>query len=297
MRMTCLFYLALLLFSCKKDPLQDKLHFRGSIYMDGIRRTYLINLPPHYYQDAAYFPLVIGLHGLGGDAIQFERDYHFTDKSNSAGFIALYPEGVESNGILGLRSWNAGNCCDYAMDQHIDDVKFIRTLMDQLSASYRVDTKRIYVTGMSNGAMMTYRLACELSDKIAAIAPVSGTLVVTQPCAATHVIPVLHIHSEIDTKVPYAGGIGLAGYYFPPVDSGLQVWAKLDSCGPMAAPARYTDYTINIWPNSVYLYLTQDGGHAWPGGLQSTAFSDPPSTAFNATDLIWDFFARYSLPE
>ncbi|WP_217605052.1 hypothetical protein [Chitinophaga sp. GbtcB8] len=117
---------------CQKNGSNGQQYrFNGSMNVDERTRTYLLNLPPHYYDnDSASFALVLGLHGGGGSAAQFEKDYHFTDKANAAGFIALYPNGIQSNGPLGLRTWNAGTCCDAAMEQNVDDVKFIRELID-----------------------------------------------------------------------------------------------------------------------------------------------------------------------
>jgi polyhydroxybutyrate depolymerase len=290
--------------SCKKTANQSLVttfHFSDSMPVDGYTRSYLVNLPANY-NDSNNFPLVIALHGLGGSAAQMERDYKLTNKSNSAGFVIVYPEGVQSDGKLGIRTWNAGNCCDFAMEQQIDDVKYIRLLIQKLTATYKIDPKRIYATGMSNGAMMVYRLGCELSGQLAAMAPVSGTLMTTAPCAPARAMPVLHIHSVQDTKVPYAGGYGLAHYYFPPVDSALQVWSRIDGCN--ALPYVVTDttlYTHTQYGNcnnntTVQLYLTKDGGHSWPGGLPARPAADAPSAAFDATDLIWDFFKKHALP-
>lgn len=295
--------LSLSVLSCKKtDPAPiGNFHFYDSMVIDGYNRSYLLNLPPNY-NDSTNFPLVIALHGLAGSASQMEEDYGLTAKSNSAHFVIAYPEGVRSDGILGIRTWNAGTCCDFAMEHNIDDVQFISKLIQRLTTSYKIDAKRIYVTGMSNGAMMTYRLACELSQQLAAIAPVSGTLLTKQPCTPVRMVPVLHIHSAIDTKVPYAGGYGLANYYFPPVDSTLRVWAGINGC--KATPQVVTDaglYTQTQYMNcsnntTVQLFLTKDGGHSWPGGLPARQNADAPSAAFHATDLIWDFFQQYQLP-
>src|SRR4051812_26203424 len=271
--------------SCKKTAsplLITNFHFYDSMQLDGYERSYLLNLPPTY-NDSSNFSLVIALHGLAGSANQMEQDYGLTTKSNSAGFIVVYPEGVRSDGFLGIRTWNAGTCCDFAMQHNIDDVHFIRQLIQKLTSTYKINPKKIYVTGMSNGAMMTYRLACELSSQLAAIAPVSGTLLTTQPCTPARAVPVLHIHSAIDNKVPYAGGYGLANYYFPPVDSTLRVWASIDGCN--ATPQLNTTanlYTqtqyMNCSPNTtVQLYLTKDGGHSLPGGLPERAGADQPS--------------------
>jgi polyhydroxybutyrate depolymerase len=242
------------------------------------------------------------MHGTGGSANQFEFDYRFTEYANESKFIAVYPEGVRSNGILGLRTWNAGTCCDYAMDHQIDDVKFIRELIDALISDYNVDPKRVYATGMSNGGMMAYRLACEIADKIAAIAAISCSMMVSQPCQPARAVPILHMHSILDAKVPYSGGIGIGGYYFPPIDSVLNAWSTENLCSTTSQVIINNDqYTFTKWSScendaTIEYYLTQDGGHAWPGGLKSRSAADNPSTVINANDLLWEFFQRYELP-
>ncbi len=301
---TTLTLVSLFLFaSCDKQSDQDKTYrISGTLTVDGRARTYLLNLPPAYYESDTTLPLVIGLHGTGGSAIQFERDYGFTDKANSVGFIAVYPEGVRSTGILGLRTWNAGTCCDFALEQGIDDVKYIRTLLDKLVTSYKINPKMVYVTGMSNGGMLTYRLANEMADKIAAVAVVSCSMVLPAPLASSRPMPILHIHSSLDTKIPYMGGVGIGGYYFPPVDSVHRAWAQHNGCA--GGPNILIDdnrYQLTEWPGCtsgavIRRYLTRDGGHAWPGGHKSNRRGDDPSTVINATDLIWDFFKGYSLP-
>ncbi|MFC5408632.1 alpha/beta hydrolase family esterase [Larkinella bovis] len=275
--------------------------FTETLSVNGRNRSFVLNLPPDYYEKSASYPLVIGLHGFGGSASQFEEDYQFTQKANQASFLVVYPEGVASGGPLGLRSWNAGGCCGYAQETQVDDVQFIRSLIDRLIANYRIDPKRVFVTGMSNGGMMAYRLACELSDKVAAIAAVSSTMIVAKPCQPGRAVPILHIHSLPDSKVPYRGGTGLGGYYFPPVDSVLNVWASLNGCQQAPTTVDRTGYTLQEWSGcvpktAVQAYLTSDGGHAWPGGLLARQQADVPSKAIKATDIIWDFFSRYQLP-
>lgn len=296
----CALLLCFGLVNCQKSGNGRSYRIYDNMAVDGRSRTYLVNLPPSYY-DSSGFPLVIALHGLGGSAAQFERDYHFSDKANASGFIAVYPEGVQSSGVLGLRSWNAGTCCDFSMYNGIDDVKFISLLIDKLAGTYKINPKRVYITGMSNGGMLAYRLACEIPGKIAAIGVNSCTMVMNQPCNPGRPIPILHIHSAIDTKVPPAGGTGLAGYYFPPVDSVLNVWSAVNGCGaPPQSTVAGSGYTLTNWSpcnngSSIEYYLTSDGGHAWPGGSQSRSRSDIPSTELNANDIIWAFFQRYEL--
>jgi polyhydroxybutyrate depolymerase len=298
------FFALLIISGCEDEASEPKkpYRFNASLTIDGLVRTYILNLPPNYYDGESDFPLVIGMHGTGGSAAQFEYDYHFTEFSNEAKFIVVYPEGVQSSGFLGLRTWNAGNCCDYALDHQIDDVKFIRELINELVSKFNVDSKRVYVTGMSNGGMMAYRLACEIPEKIAAIATVSCSMVVSQSCNPSRAVPILHIHSVLDSKIPYLGGIGIGGYYFPPLDSVLNVWSANNLCASVPQVLINNDeYKFTKWTDckngaSVEYYLTQDGGHAWPGGLKSRSGADSPSKVINANELIWDFFQRFELP-
>jgi Poly(3-hydroxybutyrate) depolymerase len=285
----------------KDDPLPPR-HFESSITVNGLNRSYIVNLPPAYYSDTTTrYPLVIGLHGTGGNAAQFEKDYGFSGKADAAGFVAVYPNGVASDGILRLRTWNAGTCCDFAMRNNIDDVSFISQLIDKMTGSYQIDPNRVYVTGMSNGGMMCYRLAAELSHKIAAVAPVSASMVYTPPVEQPHPVPILELHSVLDRIVPYNGGTNELGYYFPPIDSVLSVWALRNNCLPDATVV--TDdqrYKHMKWTNAngealLEHYVTQDGGHAWPGGKQVRARADVPSQVIDANDLIWTFFQRFKL--
>ncbi len=301
--LTCLFLCLTAVFpSCQKpsnpEPSGEK-RIESSLQVDNHSRKFVLNLPPSYDSNATT-PLVIFLHGFGGSITQAESDYQFSQKGNEQQFAVVYPEGVQNDGILGLRSWNAGTCCDYASEHRIDDVKFIGTLLDHLLATYpKLNARRVYVTGISNGAMMCYRLAAELPDRIAAVAVVSGPMMVdTQP---THQLPILHIHSIQDTKVPYAGGSGLGGYVYPPVENTLNLWATTDGCNltnkSVTTFEKYTltEYTSCTANTTIKLYLTNDGGHSWPGSVKARPAADDPSTAFVANDIIWDLFNLYEI--
>lgn len=297
----------LFLSSCSKksDPEEKEFRFNGTIQVDGRERTYLLNLPPGYYEGSG-FSLVIAMHGGGGEAIQFESSSKLTDKANTSGFIVVYPEGVKSTGLLQVRTWNAGQCCDYAVEKNIDDVTFISALIDELKTKYKIDPRKVYATGHSNGGMMSYRLACELSGKIAAIAPNGCTMVVTKPCLASRPVPVLHMHSELDKNIPYQGGYGdgpgTTNLVLPSLDSVFNVWSALNTCGKKGElMTSNSGYTFKKWSActsnaNIEYYLTKDGGHSWPGGLPGSAMGDPASTAISANDLLWEFFQRYQLP-
>ncbi|HEX6224111.1 MAG TPA: PHB depolymerase family esterase [Chryseolinea sp.] len=291
---------------CTESDPDGQQPYRYESYMtvDGVVRTYVVKLPETYYDnniDQGKYPLVIALHGTGGSAYQMEASYGLNEKGAKENFIIAYPEGVSSSGILGIRTWNAGRCCDYAMVNDIDDVGFIRDLIDWLIADFAVNPNRVYVTGMSNGGMMAYRLACELSDKIAAIAPVSATMM-TGDCKPGRAVPVLHMHSLLDTKVPYNGGKGIGGYHFTPVDSVLNFWSVQNGCSASPKLIDNGEYRSTNWndcsPNaSLESYVTYDGGHAWPGGQKPSPGADTPSTYINANDLLWEFFQRFELPK
>ncbi len=291
--------------SCTKNNDSETVkeyRFNDTIMVDGRIRTYTLHLSPVYY-DSSGFALVIAMHGGGGDAAQFESSSKLTDKANTAHFIVVYPEGVQSTGPLKARTWNAGSCCDYAVENNIDDAAFISRLADKLTTQYKINPKKLYATGHSNGGMMAYRLACTLSNKIAAIAVNACSMMVTPSCTPLRPVPVLHMHAAPDTHVPYQGGkgTGFSNAYFPPIDSVLNVWSALNGCATTSEVVDEDQYTFTQWTDCdnnvvVQYYLTQDGGHAWPGGLPGRSGSDQPSTAIHANDLLWNFFQQYQLP-
>jgi len=295
----------LVMLSCSKDdPRPAEYRFTEQVMIDGIRRTYVIKLPKNYYADDSNRALVIGLHGGGGSANQFERAYGFDQKADQEGFVAVYPDGVQKQdgqGLLKVRTWNAGTCCDFAMYTDVDDVKFISTLIDNISSRFHINRKKVYVTGMSNGGMMAYRLASELPDKIAAIGVVSATMVAPKEVSRQGVVPVVHIHSALDTKVPFAGGTGIADYNFPPVMDGINYWVSRNLCMVDPVVEQHQGYSLQSWKSSsgnilIQCYLTEDGGHAWPSSAVQGRRGDTPSKVLNATSLIWDFCNRFSLP-
>ncbi|QHV96929.1 extracellular catalytic domain type 1 short-chain-length polyhydroxyalkanoate depolymerase [Spirosoma endbachense] len=280
---------------------------RDTVRHEGQTRIYWVHVPPAYKQGTNPLPLVIALHGGGGSGQQFESQSKWSEKADQEGFIVVYPDGIQNAGILHLRTWNAGACCGQsASTQQTDDVGFIGKLIDKLTATYRIDPKKVYATGHSNGAMLCYRLACELSDKLAAIAANAGTMQLKTACQPTRIMPILHIHSQLDRNVPYMGGVGTKSInkqWNAPVDSTLTVFAQLAQCKSQKQIVRTTDkYTFYKWTNCVggteiQYYLTTDGGHAWPGGQKGARFiGDTPSEAFVNNDIIWQFFKTLSLP-
>jgi len=299
----------IIILSCSKEdnpePIEKVYDISGSLTHDGENRTYHIHLPPSYYENENKVPLVLGLHGGGGSGEQFQTQTDLDDKADEEDFIIVYPDGL-INPNVSIRTWNAGKCCgSNASVLDTDDVGFISKLIDQLQMDYRVNAKQVYATGHSNGAMLCYRLANELSNKIAAIAPNAGNFQMKSDYAPSRNVPVIQIISKLDENVKYDGGMteGPGGQYNPPIDSCLNVIAELGSCEIYQQVVEATSlYTTYSWSNctpgtfEVLLYLTEDGGHSWPGGNKGSVIGDEPSQAFENNDIIWAFLKKYSLP-
>lgn len=269
--------------------------FTFTLKHQNMQRMYKIHIPKSYRPNQA-MPMVLSLHGGGGN-MHYQADdqyYGMISKSESAGFIAVFPNGYSK--FRGkLATWNAGICCGAARDKKIDDVDFIRWVIKDIKQRANVDASRIYANGMSNGGMMSYRLACELPE-IKAIVSVAGTDG-TQYCAPSKSISIFHIHALDDDRVLFNGGSGKNAQShadFVSVKQTIENWVKRNSCD--TTPERvfntkdaYCDVYNHCDSNTqVKLCVTETGGHAWPGGHKPRGGSG--STAINATDLIWDFY-------
>lgn len=275
-----------------------------SIFVGNRWRTYMTHLPAGYDPNAVY-PMVLGFHGgqQASTSAQgwsvFAYQSRLSEKADSAGFIMVYPEGVVFNQN---RSWNAGNCCPPAMNQQVDDVGFINQLLDTLFNTFPIDSNRVYATGSSNGGMLCYRLACEMSHRLAAIATNACTHMY-HPCNPQNSIPIISFHSQQDPIVPYDGGLGgappLTSILFPSQDSTLQVWAQKNNCltRDTLINGHDTSYSFIKIHNCIcqaemHHYATSDGSHSWPGGNPN---NNPVSIQLSATYLLWDFFQNYTL--
>ena len=275
-----------------------------SIYVGNVWRKYNIHLPTGYNSNTNY-PLIVGFHGGQQAATSaqgwtvFAYQSKLSEKADNSGFIVVYPEGRIFNQN---RSWNAGNCCPPAMNQNVDDVGFIDNLLDSLFANYPIDTTRVYATGSSNGGMLCYRLACELSHRFAAIAP-NACAQMYFPCNPTNKIPIINFHSKVDPIVFYNGGMGgappLTTIYFPSQDSTLNLWFQNNNCQSRDTiiNGNGTNYDFIKIHNcscnvEMHHYATTDGSHSWPGGNPN---NNPVSTQISATDLLWSFFQNCTL--
>jgi polyhydroxybutyrate depolymerase len=249
----------------------------------------------------AYAPLVLALHGGGGDMRYMARDgiYGLISKSNAAKFIAVFPNGYSRLASGKLATWNAGTCCGAARDNRIDDTGFLKSVVADVKRRISVDSRRVFAIGMSNGGLMSYRLACEAPEVFRGIMGVAGTDN-TLTCTPRRPAAILHIHAIDDDHVPFYGGVGPAGQEqinFVSVPSTIKKWVGLNACS--ARPVRvlsvagaYCDVHYACAGGvRVKLCVTADGGHSWPGATFSSSGA-PPSTAIKANDVMWDFFSK-----
>ena len=284
-----------------------------SIIFAGLERTYRIHIPPSYDKSKP-MPLLIVLHGGGGTGKRMEKltQGGFNKRSDKEDFLVVYPDGIEKN-------WNDGreNVKYRAHREKIDDVGFISALIDHLSKQYNVDIKRVYATGISNGAMMSFRLGCELSEKIAAIAPVAGSMPENLPsqCSPLKPIPVLMISNTDDRLMPWEGGdIRFGRKTFGralSVQETVQYWVNHNQCSssptvsmePDRDPKDRTRVRIESYDQcregiEVVLYAIEGGGHTWPGGDQYLPkwIIGKTNRDIDANEVIWNFFKRHTSP-
>ena len=270
--------------------------YRFSFVHDGITREYLVHVPKSYR--ARPTPMLVALHGGGGDA-DFQADdakYGLIGNSEAAGFIAVFPNGYSRMPSGVLATWNAGTCCGAAQRNNVDDVGFIREVIRRMERQANIDRRRVFATGMSNGAMMSWRLACE-APEIRAIAPVEGTDN-TAACRPAHPVAAIQFHAADDPNVPFDGGVGTGPSHtdFLSVPATQAKWVQLDRAQAVATrvltvPGAHCDlHPAKPGGAPVELCVTDTGGHSWPGGGTQQG-RKAPSMAISANDLMWSFFS------
>lgn len=274
-----------------------------SLQHGGRTRTYLV----HDYSGGKRAPMVILMHGGGGNAANAVMMTQFDVIAQREHLIAVYPDGTAGPLVPALETWNAGHCCAQAMRNKVDDVGFLSALIDKMVTAGKADPKRIYATGMSNGGMMSHRLAIELSDKIAAVAPVVGALFGDEKDAPRGV-PILIINGAVDRIVPAEGGklapegggsiaAGQEDHSLLPSKAQGEFWARAGHCKAgvtKAVPgASLTEYPGCSGGVEVLHYTVANNGHAWPGGRPGREGANVPSKDFNASEMIWAFFKKH----
>src|SRR5882672_6630474 len=284
-----------------------------SLTVAGATRTYIVRIPPRV-SEGAPLPVVLAFHGGGGNASSFKGYAGLDGLADRDGFVVIYPDGSGTHGRR-LLTWNAGGCCGYAAAQNIDDVAFAVAVLRDVARNVLVDATRVYATGHSNGAMMSYRMAIEASERVAAIAPVAGAMQASR-FPPPRPVPVLHVHSVDDPRALYTGGLG------PPfpgtqsrvahlaVEPELARWVAHDRCAaePRTAERRHVptrggaEHTASllVWAPcaagaEVQLWKLTGAGHGWPGShvRLPESITGPETTVIDAASEVWRFLSRF----
>ncbi len=267
----------------------------------GVSREYRIYIPSVYYITSAPVPVVFNFHGYTSNNIQQELYGDFRAIADTANFILVHPQGTV---IGGSTAWNTFG----TIGSLPNDIGFVSDMIDSLDANYHINRNKVYATGLSNGGFMSYDLACQLSNKIAAIASVAGGQVPlhASSCNAAHPTPIMQIHGDIDQVVSYTGQGGIISCLH--VDTLIKNWVNFNSCNTSPtiiqipnintsdnSTVQHHVYTGGTNGSSVELYKIIGGGHTWPGAAFLVTANGNTNLDFNASKEIWRFFSQYSL--
>jgi polyhydroxybutyrate depolymerase len=310
--MRVLFTLLATAAACAQQPQagSEKGVERRAIQAAGRERVYYLYRPAG--KPKGPYPVVFAIHGGGGQALGMRR-VGFDPLADRHGFAVVYPEGHNhgwNDGRLGARILRrSGN---------VDDVAFFRAMIDQLIAERTADPARLYATGPSNGGMMTFRIACDLADRVAAVAPVIANMQADRMelCRPSRPVPMLIINGTEDRLVPWNGGPVAGnpnGGMVVSVEKTLDLWRRLDGCTgeprqralPDRAPLDGTRTAESAWTNcaggaELRLYRVEGGGHGWHGSSgvapARIALTGKVSRDFNGAEEVWSFLSRFTLP-
>jgi len=261
--------------------------------------------------------LVIMLHGFGGTALNAVRETGWSAKADREGFIIVYPEATRpdrsraANFRRNPQAWNDGSGRFHAAAEGVDDVAFIGALIDRIGERFWIDAKRVYVTGFSNGASMAFRLGAELSQRITAIAPVSGTCWVRK-LEGVKTVPLCYVTGTADSLNPLEGGYPKlafggreqGGAEKPAVQAFIDRWGSALGCAATpildetADGVRRRRYGSDRQQSALVFVTVEELGHHWPGGERQVAefLVGRYNQKLKATDEIWNFFRAQRKP-
>ena len=279
--------------SCTDNPPYRNTKY-CSLNLNGFRREFFVYLPSSYSEDGDAFPVLLSLHG-GGDYAEFNMQYtNFSANAESDSFIAIFPQGY-FYGNKATTGWNTEG-------DGIDDVVFIERIIDWIGGTHNVELKEVYVAGFSNGGFMAYHLACNLSEKIAAIASVAGLMGnhTYETCSPVHPMPIMHIHGQRDGIIPLSGSVNFVPLEETQVSSGVvALWQDFNGCESFFQENLPSNGGLNIGIESKYTNCLNDTEiiytilssqkHEWFGG------SKVDYDSFDSTEVIWNFLRNYDI--
>ena len=270
----------------------------GTLMSGGLSREYILYVPAGYTGNTAV-PLVFNLHGYTSNNLEQLFYADFRPIADTANFLIVLPNGTLD--AQGNRFWNT-----FLSNSNVNDVGYMRDLLNYLQTNYNIDAQRVYSTGMSNGGFLSYSLACEMNDRITAIASVTGSMIQSKltACNPQRPVPVMEIHGNADNTVPYNG---LPSATFVSIPSLLNTWAGFNNCSPVptiiqvpninttdGCTAERQLYSGGDKGSTVEHYKINGGGHTWPGSAFTIGITNQD---FSACREIWRFFSQYKLDQ
>ncbi|MDA0832575.1 MAG: alpha/beta hydrolase-fold protein [Planctomycetota bacterium] len=284
------------------DPLTPGNHMQA-LDIGGRERSYLVHVPKGYDPETAT-PVVLTFHGAGMNAWMMAAFSGMSETSDKNGFVVVYPNGT---GKGPFQVWNAGGFAPEIRQHMPDDVAYVEALLDDLETVINVDKQRVFACGMSNGAMMSYRLAAEMSKRIAAIAPVAGTIAISES-KPERPVAVLHFHGTVDNFVSYErNDESSAVWRMRGVKPSIETWVKLNECDETPAvdvlsneaadqlKVVRTTYSGGKEGTEVVLVTIEGGGHTWPGRRPGLKILGKSALNIPANDMIWAFFEKHPM--
>ena len=276
---------------------------RAKITVEGHARTYSLHVPEDY-DGKKVMPLLLALHGRLGTGAGQEKLAHLDKVSDEHGFLVVYPDGLD-------RGWADGRGGTPSDRGGVDDVKFLSALIDKVESEYKVDAKKVFAVGMSNGGFMSGRLACDLSDRIAAVGIVGASLSenTAATCRPRQPVSVMMIQGTADPLVPFEGGAlrkGAGGVVLSH-EAAVKKFVEVDRCtgepkeDHIADNARdgtsvdVTSYGSCAGESAVVGYVVNGGGHTWPGGTQylPAVFIGKTTHNMDGSEVLWDFLEKH----
>ncbi|NDD29940.1 MAG: hypothetical protein EB084_16920 [Proteobacteria bacterium] len=293
------------------DPAQ---YTRQTLTHGGVERAYYVHMPKGHTPTRP-LPVLILLHGGGGSATQALTSYPLLPLSDREGFVLVAPNGTGPLPAEKMLTFNSGFGFGWAYNHHVDDTGFIRALITELAKTQSIDRRRVYLTGMSNGAVLCHYAAGANADLIAGIAPVVGSAggsvsdrtPLTWPARPARPLDVIMFNGALDQHIPLEGGwqkkhAERAPRFIASAQQTANFWIEANGCNPTPKveemPAQQaTRYT---WSGGregtrVVLYVLHNQGHAWPGGKGARIVADTPSPLLDTGQVMWDFFKSRTL--
>lgn len=269
---------------------------RHTLLHDGRVRSYELYLPNDASRSEK-IPLVIALHGAPGYGANMAEFSGLRELAESEGFIALFPDGTSWQDPHFL-NWNAGTCCGYATDNNIDDLGFLRRLIERAIADYNADAERVYLAGFSKGGMMAYYFACRHAEHLAGIAVIAGAFNLTE-CNPSRSLDVLIVHGRLDEAIPYGGDIPrtmpmLRVGEDRPVAYAVEFWRRVNHCHALDTKTtkQYEITDFACFRSALRLIALPAEGHTWPGAREGLVGAMRSTSGFSVNRAMWEFWQK-----